>query len=61
MNSARHRDMIYVLGINGTEFRGVWLSNFGPQPLTDGIATFQDDVGLAVQTAHAVTTLTFQL
>ena len=47
MNSVRHRDMIYVSGIDGTEFRGIRFSDFGPQPFTDGIATFKNNVGLA--------------
>ena len=61
MNSARHRDMIYVLGIRSTEFRRVRFSDFGPQPLTDRIATFEHNVWFAGQTTHAVPTLALQL
>ena len=61
MNSARHRDMIDMLGVNGAEFRGVRFRNFGPQPFTDGIGTFKDNVWLAGETTHAMLTFAPQL
>ena len=61
MDSVRHCDMINVMGIRSTEFRRVRFGDFGPQSLTDRIATFENNVWLAGQTTHAVATLAFQL
>ena len=61
MNSARHRDMIDMVGVKGIEFRGVRFRNFGTQPLTDGNGTFADNVWLAGETTNAMPTFAPQL